>query len=89
MGQGIFYFRTVIGGKEYEGGNTVCLLARKIIIEFDSDYCIASQPFNGKNWIKRAKQVVKKIPDPVTVDWFVRNGWSVPKEILKLVEDAS
>ena len=77
--------KEVIGGKSYhhEGcspGNHVWVHNRYIRVEFDSDYYI-SKKFSGKNWLKVAVRQANKIPNPVTVEWFVKNGYSVPKEI--------
>lgn len=75
-------YPTIIGGKEYEWGNYIFSVGRSIYIEFDSDYYI-SKVVTGKNINKRIKKEISKIPDPVSIDWFIKNGWDVPHEIIK------
>ncbi len=78
------FFRTVIGGKEYDPGNHVWVINRRIMIEFDSDY-ILTRHFSAKNWLKLALRVVSKIPDPVTVDWLAANGFEVPEDLRRAI----
>ena len=76
--------RIVIGGKSYVGGNHVWTQKRRIIIEFDSDFYI-SKIITCKNWYKKAIKEINKIPNPVTINWLIKNNYNVPKEIIKYV----
>ncbi len=73
----------IIGGKQYEWGHVVTVFKqhRMLYIEFDSDYGI-KKIISAKNFDKKAAKEIAKIPELVTPEWFVNNGWDVPKEIL-------
>jgi hypothetical protein len=89
MGQDInqtkSYFRQVVGGKDYDRGNHVWILKRRIIIEFDSDYNI-SKGFKAKNWFKKACREAESIPTVVTLEWLVKHGYNVPKGCWKYIQ---
>jgi hypothetical protein len=74
--------RVVIGGKSYDGGNHVWIQKRYIMIEYDSDFHI-SKEIKAKNWMKMALKEVRKIPNPVTIEWLIKNGYNVPAGIRK------
>ncbi len=76
------YFRHVLEGKGYEGGNHVGVANRRIFVEFDSDFYLVKR-FNGKNWFKLACRQAERIPDPVSIQWFVKEGYEIPDYLKK------
>lgn len=74
------------GGKHYSWGNSISIHKHSISIEFNSDYTLWYD-LTAKNKKKQAMKMINKIPKEVDLNWFHKNGWEIPKELMRYVNE--